>query len=861
MIGKRRNRLYPEDGWFENRLYCFGSDNEGTDAGDAGGVNVGGTAQDPSEFGGGQPSDRGIDSRGNTVNFNVNRANPSVKTSTGRVYGTQAQLDAKFGPSPPDTSIPGVAFSPGGGLPTFAQQVGYAGAYSPTTVQSRAYSSGRGIGTSAPDFGTATGMGGLGIADQIAATQRGYANFTVGRGWARAPVFDVVDKKQVLAVPGVVGVGKQGGFRTDAQLARDMALATGAAYSGRITDVPDRQFGDFLGVDTEKGAYAVTAGRKPGSTMEVSRVVGEEVIAERAVGMMGLPALAMLGTAPDFAKIQSLDTGELGSYTEVGGLAGLLGGSGGKASFGESEAVFSGGDGGDNVVATAASRVPISTRFRSIQEFNPIRSLRFPRAPSPEYGRVPTRYAATGGYIENPEKFAENVKKRVRGYHAFNMGGRVYGVAPDERNPGQYVPFGGTMDEIRNAMGTAYGYEPTSINFGMFPGEEGFGQDMIQQPVQEMKMGGLAGFVGARPEQVNEQDTIADNVNMDVPEGTFVLNAPAVERAGSDDVQRMLEDATKKANAAGVDIEKEIARISSEGLVPLAVSAGEVLVDPVRAKIIGIGRLEKINNRGIEEVARRQEGQSSEETPASPPQGAMMAEGGKVSEYDMYAKNVLDVVEGAQDAPHVPTANSGVTIGRGVDLSQFLPEQLARMGVNDEIIEKARPFLATGVGKFGPKGQQAKEKMATLQMSPEEAQALSDTVYEYKKSNFEKDFPQFKDALPKDKAMAFSAYYVAGKRGMEDRYLTFLDTYNKTGDIVKSMDEGFLQILKPGDTEYNRALNALNWYFTADDADLAMKTAGEQEKYTKGMIEAFRRKDELESAPVGFIPPRSRGKI
>lgn len=859
LIRNSRNNTYPQDGWFENSLYCFGSDNEGTDAGDAGGVDVGGKAQDPSEFGMGDSSDRGVDSRGNTVNFNVDRSKPSVQTSTGKVYGTQAQLDAKFGPTPPDTSIPGVSFSPGGGLPTFAQQVGYAGAYSPTTVQSRAYSYGTGIGTSAPDYGTATGQGGLGIADMVAASQRGYANFTVGSGFARAPVYDLVDNKQVLATPGVVGVGKQGGFRTDAEMARDMALMTQQSYAGRITDVPDRQFGDFLGVDTEKGAYAVTAGRTPGSTMEVSRVVGEEVLAEQAVGMMGLPGTIMLGTSPDFARIQSLETGEEGTYTEVGGLAGLLGGSGGKASFGESEAVFSGGD-SDPVVAASQTYAPISTRFRSIQQFDPIRSLRFPRAPSPDYGRVPTRYAATGGYIGDPESFLENVKSRKRGYHAFNVGGKVYGVSPDERNPGQYNVFGGTLDEVRNAMGTAYGYEPSSINFGMFPGEEGFGQDTIQ-PMQNMRTGGIAGFVGARPEQVEEKETIADNVNMDVPKGTFVINAPAVEYAGSSDVEKMLDDATAKANAIGVDIEKEVAKISSKDLVPLAVSPGEVLVDPVRAKIIGYGLLEKINNRGLEEVARRQEGESTEEKPESPQQGFMMAEGGNTAEYDMYAKNVLDVVEGATQEPHVPTANSGVTIGRGVDLSQFLPEQLARMGVNDEIIEKARPFLATGVGKFGPKGTQAKQRMPELQMTPEEAQALSDTVYQYKKTNFEKDFPQFKDAVPKDKAMAFSAYYVAGKRGMEDRYLTFLDTYEKTGDIVKSMDEGFLKILNPGDTEYNRTLNALNWYFTADDADLAMKSAGEQEKYTKGMIEAFRRKEELDSAPAGFIPPKSRGRI
>ncbi len=624
------------------QIYCFcdsGTDNEsdgppgsGTGPQDTRTTKGGNKTPDRSQ-------DRGIDSRGNTVNFNVDRGKPSVETDQGRVYGTQAQLDEKFGPSQPDTSIPGVSYSPGGGLPTMAQMSGYAGAYSPTNLS--------GYGTSAPDVGTATGMGGLGIADMIDASNRAYDNFTTGAGWARPPVYDATPSGQKLAKPGVVGVGKFGGFRTDAQMARDMSLMTGKAYVGEITDVPDKQFGDFLGVDTEKGAYTITAGRVPGSTMEVSRVVGEEVIAEQVVGAMGLPATIMLGTSPDFARIKSLETGEEGTYTDVGGIAGILGGPGGKATFGEPEPTVGGSDGGDpRAVASTKPYVPISTRFRSIQQFDPIRSMRFPRAPRPEYGRVPTQYAATGGYIENPEKFAENVKKRTRGYHAFSMGGKVYGIAPDERNPGQYVPFGGTMDEIRNAMGTTYGYEPTSIDFNKFPGEQGFGQDLVQQPVQGMKMGGLAGFVGARPEQVSEEKTIADDVTVDVPEGTFVLNAPAVERAGSDDVQRMLEDATQKANAAGVDIEKEIDRISSEGLVPLAVSAGEVLVDPVRAKIIGLGRLEKINNRGKEEVEQRL--QESEQAPEKPQptdaQGRPMSSGGMASEVGGFIADMTPVV-------------------------------------------------------------------------------------------------------------------------------------------------------------------------------------------------------------------------
>jgi len=173
----------------QGQLYCFC--NSGTDNDNTGGSTHPGRPGGEAKERGTRDTDRGVDSNGNTVNFNVDRSKPSVETDQGRVYGTQAQLDEKFGPSEPDTSIPGVSFSPGGGAPTMAQMSGYAGAYSPTHLG--------GYGTSAPDVGTATGMGGLGIADRIDASNRGYDNFTTGAGWARPPVYDATPSGQKLA--------------------------------------------------------------------------------------------------------------------------------------------------------------------------------------------------------------------------------------------------------------------------------------------------------------------------------------------------------------------------------------------------------------------------------------------------------------------------------------------------------------------------------------------------------------------------------------------------------------------------------------------------------------------------------------
>lgn len=418
---------------------------------------------------------------------------------------------------------------------------------------------------------------------------------------------------------------------------------------------------------------------------------------------------------------------------------------------------------------------------------------------------------------------------------------------------------GSSRSSTSQAAASEDAYDPSDTFFA----EGGFVNRKPMQEGGEAPVVAEAGFIGKEPETLPEGMTVADDVPVDVPEGTFVINAAAVEFMGSADVKKMILEAIAEAERQGIDISQKDDTIPKEELVSLVVSRGEVIVPPALAKIIGYDRLNKINNRGKAEVERRVEENGQADQPADKPEILQQAYDGGVqtNEYDMYAKSVLDVVEGAKDEPHVPTSNSGVTIGRGVDLARFLPEEMARAGIDDETIEKLRPFLATGMGKYGPRGSRAEAQKGSLNLTPDEIQNVSDSIYEYKKARFDKDFPQFKDALPKDKAMAFSAYYVAGKKGMDERYVTFLNTYKKTGDIIKSMDEGFLKILKPGDTEYNRALNALNWYFTADDADLASQGSTSQERYTKGMIEAFRRKDELEGAPAGFIPPESRGTI
>ena len=124
-----------------------------------------------------------------------------------------------------------------------------------------------------------------------------------------------------------------------------------------------------------------------------------------------------------------------------------------------------------------------------------------------------------------------------------------------------------------------------------------------------MQMGGTApqaapaGFVERPPSQVSEAATVADDKPMSVPEGTFVINAAAVEIAGEADIAKMLNKACENYRARGG--KKVMGRTPSKEEVDVAVSRGEVLVPPAIAKIIGYDRLEKINNRGKKETKQR----------------------------------------------------------------------------------------------------------------------------------------------------------------------------------------------------------------------------------------------------------------
>ena len=142
--------------------------------------------------------------------------------------------------------------------------------------------------------------------------------------------------------------------------------------------------------------------------------------------------------------------------------------------------------------------------------------------------------------------------------------------------------------------------------------------------------GAQAGFVERPPSQVSEAATVADDKPMSVPEGTFVINAAAVEFAGEKDIMKMLNAAYKEAEKKGI-------QPPSQEMLEVAVSRGEVIVPPFLAKIIGYDRLEKINNRGKKEVNERIK--ENGQRPVEAAGGGFLtrkklANGGEIDEYE-----------------------------------------------------------------------------------------------------------------------------------------------------------------------------------------------------------------------------------
>tara|TARA_R100001440_G_scaffold45542_1_gene65194 strand:- start:1051 stop:3483 length:2433 start_codon:yes stop_codon:yes gene_type:complete len=235
------------------------------------------------------------------------------------------------------------------------------------------------------------------------------------------------------------------------------------------------------------------------------------------------------------------------------------------------------------------------------------------------------KYSVSGSTVDTsqPDDFVPSVRDS-----AFDSGS-IGDLGFDDSDGGRYDSDPGGRDDSGREYGTESAFDNVSDTEGLDPDDYASGGRVgmqaggaAQRPLPE------AGFVAGPPENFTERETVADDQNGAVPEGTFVINAAAVEFAGSDDIRKMILDAYSTAREKGLDIGR-VDRKLYEGTVDVALSKGEVVVPPDLAKIIGYDRLEKINNRGKKEVSRRQK-----KAGGGFLDGKKFAEGGEASDYE-----------------------------------------------------------------------------------------------------------------------------------------------------------------------------------------------------------------------------------
>ena len=179
--------------------------------------------------------------------------------------------------------------------------------------------------------------------------------------------------------------------------------------------------------------------------------------------------------------------------------------------------------------------------------------------------------------------------------------------------------------------------DPAGIDFatgGRIGMQEGGNTTEVVQP---------AGFIAPDPNATDQQE-IADDKPMDARQGDFIINAPAAEEAGKQDIQRMINTAITNLQEKGVDVRFGNPKINIADKVKLLVSRNEVYIPAIIAKEIGYDRLKKINNRGKREVQRRQEESQQDEKPQA--RGFIEKKKGDVVATADYSEGGIDATSG-----------------------------------------------------------------------------------------------------------------------------------------------------------------------------------------------------------------------
>lgn len=228
-----------------------------------------------------------------------------------------------------------------------------------------------------------------------------------------------------------------------------------------------------------------------------------------------------------------------------------------------------------------------------------------------EYGRVPEGgYAGSGFSTSSPDpssgvsEYSEAGRPPATGSSSASSSSSTTGSSPASEGP----PGGNGNGNTGNNGG------PTSGVGGGIGGQMGgpraFGGSV------GYAMGGMSGgnsfsgFVEGPPQNYSNGATVADTVNTQVREGSFIINAPA----------------TEELQSLGMLPQNKVAKLAKGGkMVDVALSKGEYIVDKDDVDNYGgYSFLEAVNDKGRSEVGRRQkaaEGGTAYTGPSPMPRG------------------------------------------------------------------------------------------------------------------------------------------------------------------------------------------------------------------------------------------------
>jgi hypothetical protein len=205
------------------------------------------------------------------------------------------------------------------------------------------------------------------------------------------------------------------------------------------------------------------------------------------------------------------------------------------------------------------------------------------------------------------------------GQDVYSEGFESYGDDNNDSGGGFGSDTSGTMGGEEVAMGGRIGKQEGDV--------------VVKEP----------GFIAPDPNATKQQE-IADDKPMDARQGDFIINAPAAEEAGKQDIQRMINTAITNLQEKGVDVRFGDPKINIADKVKLLVSRNEVYIPAIIAKEIGYDRLKKINNRGKREVQRRQE--ESQQDEKSQARGFIQKKKGDVVATADYSEGGIDATSG-----------------------------------------------------------------------------------------------------------------------------------------------------------------------------------------------------------------------